>query len=286
VENDVFSDAALVLLGHGSTVHPGAAQPVLQHAAELRRRRLFAEVREAFWKQEPQVVSVLSNLPQSRVVIVPLFMSEGYFSEEIIPFKLGLRQEGQGTLGRCREDGRQTVFYSRPVGTHVSMTSVVLDRARKIVEAHPFPRAPKPGDITLFIAGHGTEQNEGSRLAVELQADFIRALGVYGAVEALFLEEPPRIEECYRLARTHCLVVVPFFISDGMHVLEDIPIRLGQPSATVRLRLAAGQPSWRNPTEHEGRLVWYSPSVGTDPCLAEVILERARECLGGRKPGV
>ena len=116
MENDALSDAALVLLGHGSTVHPGAARTVLQHAAELRRRRLFAEVREAFWKQEPQVVKVLSNLPQSRVVIVPMFMSEGYFSEEIIPRNLGLCQPGQGTLGRRREDGRQTVLYSRRSG--------------------------------------------------------------------------------------------------------------------------------------------------------------------------
>ena len=145
------------------------------------------------------------------------------------------------------------------------MTSVVARARRKIVEAYPFPRAPKPGDITLFIAGHRTRQNEGSRLAVERQVEAIRALGVYGAVEALFLEEPPGIEECYRLTRTRCLVVVPFFISDGMHVLEDIPIRLGQPSATVRLRLAAGQPSWRNPTEHEGRLVWSLSQRGHRP---------------------
>jgi hypothetical protein len=44
--------------------------------------------------------------------------------------------------------------------------------------------------------------------------------------------------------------------------------------------LAAGRPVWRNPTEHDGRLVWYSSSVGADPCLTEVILERVRECLG------
>jgi hypothetical protein len=42
----------------------------------------------------------------------------------------------------------------------------------------------------------------------------------------------------------------------------------------VKERLAAGQPTWRNPTEKNGKLVWYAPAVGTEPLLAEVILER------------
>ena len=91
------------------------------------------------------------------------------------------------------------------------------------------------------------------------------------------MEESPRIAECYQLARTKNLVVVPFFISDGLHVREDIPVMLGEAKPVVEQRLAAGQPAWRNPTEKNGRLVWYSPAVGSDPRLADVILERVRE---------
>jgi hypothetical protein len=47
----------------------------------------------------------------------------------------------------------------------------------------------------------------------------------------------------------------------------------------VKERLAASQPTWRNPTEKNGRLVWYSPAVGSDPGMADVILERVREAL-------
>jgi len=84
-----FSDAALVVLGHGSTKNAGSAAPVFQHAAELRRRKLFAEVREAFWKQEPKIGDVLQSISASRTFIVPLFISECYFSEEVIPKALG-----------------------------------------------------------------------------------------------------------------------------------------------------------------------------------------------------
>ena len=75
-----FSNAALVLLGHGSTKNADSSAPVFQHAAELRGRKIFAEVREAFWKQEPQVKNVLTEVTAPRVFIVPLFISEGYFS--------------------------------------------------------------------------------------------------------------------------------------------------------------------------------------------------------------
>ncbi len=269
-----FSDAALVVLGHGTTKNDGSATPVMQHAAELRRRGLFAEVREAFWKQAPQVKQVLSEIKTPRVFIVPLFISEGYFSREVIPRELGLDADFRLPTSDFR------LYYCRPIGTHDRMTDVILARAREVVAKHPFPRAPKPKDITLFIAGHGTERNENSRKAVERQAELIRAQQLYAAVHAVFMEETPLIAESYALTQTRNLVVVPFFISDGLHTVEDIPVLLGEPERIVKQRLAVGQPTWRNPTERNGKLVWYSTAVGTEPGIAEVILERVREMAG------
>ena len=78
--SDDFSDAALVLVGHGSTVNADSAAPTYQHADELRRRKLFGQVLECFWKQEPGVPGVLRGGLAPRVFIVPLFISEGYFT--------------------------------------------------------------------------------------------------------------------------------------------------------------------------------------------------------------
>ncbi len=141
----------------------------------------------------------------------------------------------------------------------------------------PFPRAPKPADTTLLIAGHGTERNANSRKAVERQVELIRALKIFAEVSAVFMEEAPFIKGCHEAVKTKNIVVVPFFISDGLHVVEDIPVLLGEPERIVKERLAAGQPTWRNPTERGGKLIWYSPSVGTEPLLADVILERVKE---------
>ena len=133
-----FSDAALVLLGHGTILNAESAAPVYQHAAELRRRRCFAEVREAFWKQEPQAKTVLLGLANPRIFIVPLFISEGYFSENVIPRELGFRTD-RDDFSRVRQQDSQKLFYCKPIGTHDSMTAVLLSRARSIVEQFPFP---------------------------------------------------------------------------------------------------------------------------------------------------
>jgi sirohydrochlorin cobaltochelatase len=277
VNGDNFSDAALVVLGHGTTQNENSASPVFQHAVELRRRKIFASVREAFWKQEPQIKKVLPEISAPRVFIVPLFISEGYFSTEVIPRELGFVTHSTLNSDKSRAGAQHsTIYYCQPVGTHESMTEVILSCAKKTVEQFPFPRAPKPEDVTLFIVGHGTEKNENSRKAIERQVELIRAMNRYAGVHAIFMEESPRIADCYQLARTKNLVVVPFFISDGLHTQEDIPVMLGEAKPMVEQRLAAGQPAWRNPTEKNGKLVWYSPAVGSEPRLADVILERVK----------
>ncbi|HVY70348.1 MAG TPA: CbiX/SirB N-terminal domain-containing protein [Verrucomicrobiae bacterium] len=273
-----FADAALVLVGHGSTLNADSAAPTYQHADELRRRGIFGQVIECFWKLEPSISGVLRGVFAPRVFIVPLFISEGYFTEEVIPRELGMRANGQTDFPRIQQRGLQRLHYCGPVGTHSSMTEVLLARARETVQKHARPgNSPSPGETALFIAGHGTGNNENSRKAIEQQVELIRARKLYAEVHAIFMEEEPRIAECHRLATARNLVVVPFFISDGLHSFEDIPVMLGEPEPVVQARFRAGQPTWTNPTEKQGNLVWYTPSIGNEPGIADVIVERARE---------
>ena len=288
-----FADAALVLLGHGTTLNAGSEVPVFQHAAALRARGCFAAVREAFWKQEPRLAEVVSSLDAPRVFIAPLFISEGYFSERLIPQALGLREAGEGGFCRVRRKGGQTFFYCKPVGTHESMTGALLARAREVVESgRNSESASRLGiqvrgtdsfafkETTLFVAGHGTPRDPNSRRAIERQVELIRAMEFYADVQGVFLEEEPRIRRCWELAATRRVVVAPFFISEGLHVQEDLPVMLGEAEDEVRRRSREGRPLWRNPTGRDGKLVWLARSVGTEPELAGVVLERVREAAG------
>jgi sirohydrochlorin cobaltochelatase len=63
------------------------------------------------------------------------------------------------------------------------------------------------------------------------------------------------------------VIVVPFFISDGLHSYEDIPILLGispdaSGSALVR----------QNPHHLHGRDLYYANAIGTAPQFADIIL--------------
>ncbi len=282
MELDDFSDAALVLVGHGSTLNAESSAPTYQHAEELRRRRIFAQVIECFWKLEPGLAGVLRGVFAPRVFIVPLFISEGYFTEQVIPRELGLCGNEAADFPRIQQRGGQTLHYCGPVGTHESMTEVILARAREIVRKFPFPREPELKDTALFIAGHGTGNNENSRKSIERQVEIIRSRGLYREVHPVFMEEEPRIGDCYKLASARNLVMVPFFISDGLHSFEDIPAMLGEPREAVAERYRAGQPTWRNPTERKGKLLWYSASIGSELGIANVILERAREMVNAK----
>lgn len=275
-----FSDSALMIIGHGTTSSDGASQAVLEHVEAIRKLGAFREVHGAFWKQTPSVEEVFSQIRSERVFLVPFFISEGYFSDIVIPRALGFLEESGVLSRRLVRDGR-TFFYTRVVGGHSGVTDLILARSREVVERFPFPRCPPPGETTLFIAGHGTLKNTKSREGVELQATRIAGMGIYSHVKAVFLEESPRISDCFSLAATRHLVVVPFFASEGMHVREDIPVLLGEPSMVVQRRLAGGQPSWRNPTERQGKLAWYAKSVGSSPAMPGMIMDLAREAASG-----
>ena len=277
-ETSPYADSTLILIGHGSTLNRDSAAPTRQHAAALRARGVFGQVLEAYWKQEPSICGVLRGAWYPRVFIVPLFISEGYFTEQVIPRELGLATPGSVGFDRVRTISGREVRYCGPVGTHGSMTEVLTRRALEVVEKHPAPHGvPASSDVSLFIAGHGTGNSDNSRKAIEDQVERLRAQGRFHDVHGVFMEEEPRIGDCHRLAGTRHIVMVPFFISDGLHSFEDIPVLLGADPEAVRQRLAARTSTWVNPTPSGDQWVWYSRSIGDEPHLPDVILERVAE---------
>ena len=45
---------------------------------------------------------------------------------------------------------------------------------------------------------------------------------------------------------------------------------------SVEQRLCAGQWPWLDPTQRAGKTIFYTPSVGAAPAMAEIILDRVR----------
>jgi sirohydrochlorin cobaltochelatase len=269
------SKAALLIVAHGSTVNPDSSAPTLAHAAEIRRRRIFADVECAFWKEEPSLRDALFFFePESigEVCVVPNFISEGYFTQTVIPRELELN--GQTTK---RSNG-QIWKYCEPVGNHPMMTELLLKRATDI--------APDvdSAETSLLIVAHGTDLNENSAVAAKREAEKIRGLGKFAAVLNVYMEEPPLVSDWRKLTETRNVVVVPFFISDGLHSYEDIPRLIGITngrSATTS-HVMRGEIFRHNPHKIDDRLLFYAPSVGMDSGFADIIMEQAQNsCEAG-----
>jgi sirohydrochlorin cobaltochelatase len=267
------SDSALVIVGHGSTVNPDSSAPTLAHAAEIRRRKLFAEVACAFWKEEPSLRDALFLFdPKSvrEVSVVPNFISEGYFTQTVVPRELELN-------GRVTERSNGQIWkYCEPVGNHPAMTELLLKRAGEVA-----PDA-NPAETSLLIVAHGTDLNENSAAAAKREAEKIRSLGRYAAVLNVYMEEPPLVSDWRKLTETRNVIVVPFFISDGLHSYEDIPVLLGIASgrSPTTSRGARSEVFRCNPYEIDSRFLFYAPSIGTDPGFADIIIEQAGKSGG------
>jgi len=64
-------DSALLIVAHGSTVNPDSSAPTLAHTAEIRRRKVFADVGCAFWKEEPSLRDAVGRIPSQRILAGP-----------------------------------------------------------------------------------------------------------------------------------------------------------------------------------------------------------------------
>ena len=262
----------LLIVGHGSTVNPDSSGPTWAHAAEIERRDLFSEVRCAFWKEEPSLRDALYQFDPGRigdVFVVPNFISEGYFTQTVIPRELEL----DGSLTR-RNTG-QFWHYRPPVGSHLGMTELLLQRATEV--AH----GVEPAQTTLLIVAHGTDLNENSAAAAKREAEKIRSLNRYAAVLNVYMEEQPLVSDWASLTSSPHVVVVPFFIADGLHSYEDIPRLLGIDSNAGGVGKNGGEVFRRNPYSLHGRSLFYAPSIGTDPRMADIIIGQAFENSSG-----
>lgn len=255
-------DSALLILGHGSTENPDSSAPTWEIADQLSKSGTFASVHCAFWKEEPSFRQIWPMIEEREIYVVPNFISEGYFTREVLPRELELD-------GHTTEREQHVIHYCDPVGIHSHMTNLLVNRAREMIGD-----SVAPEDCSLIIVGHGTNLNKKSTDAIRDQVEAIRQSDEsFGEVLDAYMEEAPFIADWQTLASKPNVVVVPFFISDGLHSYQDIPVLLGiesEPTAAASQRNIFR----REPYKVADRTLFYGSAIGTDPALAEVIVDQ------------
>ncbi len=191
---DRTRNAALLIVAHGSTVNPDSSAPTLAHAAEIRRRKVFVDVGCAFWKEEPSLRDALFLFDPEvirEVCVVPNFISEGYFTQTVVPRELELN-------GRVTNRATGQIWkYCEPVGNHPMMTELLLKRAGEIAPGID------PAETSLLIVAHGTDLNENSAVAAKREAEKIRvSRKISRTVLNVYMEEPPLVSDWRKLTKT------------------------------------------------------------------------------------
>lgn len=189
--------ASLLLVAHGSTRHPTAADGLYRIAERLKPR--FAHVDIAFWRQEPMLAA--GHLRAGKVYVVPYFAGLGKHTEQLIPERLGL-------------PGKPDVTYCPPVGCHPAMPGLIHRRA--------LAATGDPANASLLLIGHGSREG-GANRTPEAIAETLRDLGGFAEVVTAYLEQAPFAAEWRELVHFPRVVAQPLLLSAGMHASEDLP---------------------------------------------------------------
>ncbi|HEY0182935.1 MAG TPA: CbiX/SirB N-terminal domain-containing protein [Rhodopila sp.] len=266
--SDLSEHDALLLVGHGSSRHPEAADALLGLAERLRRPGLVGQVEVGLLNGEPSVATALARIEAPAVRVVPFFMEDGHFTRVAVPRALlgphgdaSRSASGDAADGSCGgPSGGRRVLICPPVGVHDGMAGLIERQALAACDALGIHA--RTGAV--LIVGHGSSSAPGRTLALHVHAARVAATALFARVETACLEEPPFVPEVLLGLRAHPVVVIGFFAGQGAHVLDDLPALL---EAERAARAAGGEP---------GRSLRFHGCVTDDPAMLPIVLDQAR----------
>ena len=268
-----FKKTALILAGHGSTKNAQSSRHTRETARRLQKRGIFKEVRAGFWKESPSFQEVFQGLEAKEAIVVPWFLTRGYFVEKVLA-----EQFGSTPI---------PVRVVEPIGSRPEIVQLMRSRAQRLAERSftftiTFKKfwknllgiSKSEGDgrwkmedgiklehTSLLLASHGTPLHTGSRKAADGLAEELGKDG-YRVSKAMFLEEEPKIADWRQVAAPEGpVMVLPHFLAGGLHGSEDVPGLLGIPS---------GKEGWY---EVEGRMIGYGAPIGQPEEMETLILK-------------
>jgi sirohydrochlorin cobaltochelatase len=248
-----MTKTALILAGHGSHVSPNTAGVVWSYVDQLRAWGVADEITACFWKEQPAFNQALDAIIANHIVVVPVFTAQGYFSKTVIPAEMELDGAITGRNGR-------EIFYTPTLGEHPAMRDAVQRLVAETLKTEQLD----PKTVAVAVIGHGTPRNPNSRAAAREQADVLRGQNVVAEVVAVYLDDEPFIPDVYDITQATNIIALPYFLASGSHTTVDVPRELG---------IEFG----RAPATVKGRRVYYTPPIGIDEDICNMILDLARE---------
>ncbi|TFE70724.1 CbiX/SirB N-terminal domain-containing protein [Methylacidiphilum caldifontis] len=267
-QEEKWSKSTLVLAGHGSLYNPDAALPVYINAEKIRRKKLFKNVYETFWKEEPSFHQTLLSIQFPFIYVVPFFLSHGFFTEKVIPAEMELN-------GAYSKKGEKIIGYCKAIGENPRVADIIIKTVNQTLNFLD-KEGYAPEERDLLLVSHGTRKNAQSKMTAYSQLELIRKSNLFRECHVLFLEEEPRISRWKEYVKSRFVFTVPFFISEGDHSYVDVPRLMG-------LEVKKGLAFSHNPQYIDGFYLCYTKAVGTLDEIDQVVVEQVAqfdECFG------
>lgn len=207
-----MSRTNIVLVAHGSTETANAT--IHQLATDIASAVSADCVTAAFLNGTPRITEVLEGLDPGRVTVVPIMTSNGYYL---------------GKLPKLLRENRNydllDITITPVVGTHQDM-SVAMSRR---LDAWLQRQQLDPAQTTVVVIGHGTARNANSCQTTLDLVEHLQALNQWENLEfqPAFLDQQPALKHVVaEVTRPH-VIALPFLISPGPHLVEDVTAALG-----------------------------------------------------------
>jgi sirohydrochlorin ferrochelatase len=199
----------LLLAAHGERDTAAQNAGVVKLAAVLQAQNVATHVAYGFIRGQPTIGEAMRTFGARKVVVYPLFMSDGYFT------RVKLAQ----LLDEVRQCGsRQPVRTLAPLGVDPRLADVVID----VAERAAVGRGLRSSDVTLLLVAHGSTKDTASRSATLRLAETIDGTGRFAEVRYAFLEEAPSIATA--VGDAWCpMIALGLFAGEGLHGGHDVP---------------------------------------------------------------
>jgi len=208
----------------------------VQHLAGQLARRLDVGVDWAVLKQPESFTAARARLgvaADGRVLVFPLFMSDGYFVRIKLP-------------GILIDQGFADTERMTPFGLMEPLVDLIEHRLKSLAS---LSGGFAPHDLPILLVAHGSRSGEpASRQRAEAIAATLSLRGL-GTIHLAFIEEPPSVAE--QLAALDPTIVVGLFASQGTHALDDVKA------------LVDARPG----------VLHHVAAIGTDAAVAEMVIE-------------
>lgn len=209
-------DLDIILAAHGAGDNSPANARVRQWARELESTYVGARAVAAFHLGTPSYDEALDSANRFRRIVIPCLTSDGFHADRL---RDAVRR------AEHRSGGKWAIQIATPIGCGGEAVHGIARRVQRRLGTF----SVDPSRAVVVVVGHGTNRHERSANATRALAESIERLTRTRSVVA-FLADVPTVDDTIAMAHDcEVIVVVPFLVGGGPHVLQDLPelIRLG-----------------------------------------------------------